>query len=89
MVVVEEKLYVVMGKWGFLLLLVLVKICNGSEQHIGNLDPGFKGSQMYWIYNNGLFLLSNNSRFAFGLTTTDLDVTQFLLVMMQKSSSQE
>lgn len=80
-----------MGNWGFscisIVLLLLVKICIGSVQHIGNLDPGFKGSQMYWIDNDGMFLLSNNSRFAFGLTTTDSDVTQFLLVVMHKSSS--
>lgn len=80
-----------MGNWGFscipIVLLVLVKICSGSVQHIGNLDPGFKGSQMFWIDNDGMFLLSNNSRFAFGLTTTESDVTRFLLVVMHKSSS--
>ncbi|KAG6417062.1 hypothetical protein SASPL_119212 [Salvia splendens] len=83
-----------MGNWGFscipiilLLLLLLLQICSGSVQRIGKLDPGFKGSQMYYIDNDGLFLLSNNSNFAFGLTTTASDVTQFLLVVIHKSSS--
>ncbi|KAK6118357.1 hypothetical protein DH2020_047928 [Rehmannia glutinosa] len=57
-----------------------------SVQKIGKLNPGFKGSQMYWIDNDGLFLLSNNSNFAFGFTTTR-DVTLFLLVVIHKSSS--
>ncbi|XP_047939779.1 G-type lectin S-receptor-like serine/threonine-protein kinase SD2-5 [Salvia hispanica] len=82
-----------MGNWGFScipiisLLLLLLQICRGSVQRIGKLDPGFKGSQMYYIDNDGLFLLSNNSNFAFGLTTTASDVTQFLLVVIHKSSS--
>ncbi|XP_057776472.1 G-type lectin S-receptor-like serine/threonine-protein kinase SD2-5 [Salvia miltiorrhiza] len=80
-----------MGNWGFscisIMSLLLLGICNGSVQRIGKLDLGFKGSQMYYIDNDGLFLLSNNSNFAFGLTTTAADVTQFLLVVMHKSSS--
>ncbi|KAL1562313.1 non-specific serine/threonine protein kinase [Salvia divinorum] len=80
-----------MGIWGFscipIVLLLLLEFCSGSVQRIGNLDPGFKGAQMHYIDNDGMFLLSNNSNFAFGLTTTAADVTQFLLVVMHKSSS--
>lgn len=80
-----------MGNWGFscisILFLLLLEICSGSVQNIGNLGLGFKGSQMYWIDNNGMFLVSNNSNFAFGFATTATDVTLFLLVVIHMSSS--
>ncbi|KAH6790799.1 S-domain-2 5 [Perilla frutescens var. frutescens] len=80
-----------MGNWGFscisIMLLLLLEVCTGSVQHIGNLDTGFKGSQMFWIDNDGLFLMSNNSNFGFGFTTTATDVTQFLLVVIHRSTS--
>ncbi|KAL6536207.1 G-type lectin S-receptor-like serine/threonine-protein kinase SD2-5 [Orobanche gracilis] len=81
-----------MGKWGFLLyiliiILLLLGTCSASVQRIGKLNPGFKGSPMYFIDNDGLFLLSNNSNFAFGFTTTTTDVTLFVLVVIHKSSS--
>ncbi|PIN23973.1 Serine/threonine protein kinase [Handroanthus impetiginosus] len=82
-----------MGNWVFLCISVMcffilfsLEPSCASVQRIGKLDPGFKGSQMYWIDNDGLFLLSNNSNFAFGFTTTK-DVTRFLLVVIHKSSS--
>ncbi|KAL0407632.1 UNVERIFIED_CONTAM: G-type lectin S-receptor-like serine/threonine-protein kinase SD2-5 [Sesamum radiatum] len=82
-----------MGKWGFLsnsvvclFVLFLLKSCTASVRNIGKLNPGFRGSQMLWIDNDGLFLLSNNSNFAFGFTTTK-DVSLFLLVVIHKSSS--
>ncbi|KAI3468022.1 hypothetical protein Pfo_024685 [Paulownia fortunei] len=83
-----------MGNWGYLyfpvccvFVLFLLETCIASVQNIGKLEPGFKGSQMYWIDNDGLFLVSNNLNFAFGLTTTEENVTLFLLVVMHKSSS--
>ncbi|XP_047945447.1 LOW QUALITY PROTEIN: G-type lectin S-receptor-like serine/threonine-protein kinase SD2-5 [Salvia hispanica] len=80
-----------MGNWGFslipIVLLLLLEFCNGSVQRIGRIDPGFRGAQMHYIDNDGMFMLSNNSNFAFGLTTTAADVTQFLLVVMHKSST--
>ncbi|KAL8503725.1 hypothetical protein ACS0TY_022444 [Phlomoides rotata] len=79
-----------MGNWGFLYIpvmcLFLVETCIGSVQNIGKLNLGFKGSQMYWIDNDGLLLISNNSIFGFGFETTP-DVTRFLLVVIHKSSS--
>ncbi|KAL3646037.1 G-type lectin S-receptor-like serine/threonine-protein kinase SD2-5 [Castilleja foliolosa] len=78
----------VMGNCIFLYILVLfLKTCSSSVQQIGKLNPGFTASQMYFVDNNGLFVLSNNSDFAFGLTTTATDVTLFLLVVIHKSTS--
>ncbi|KAG9135244.1 hypothetical protein Leryth_013517 [Lithospermum erythrorhizon] len=57
-----------------------------SVQTIGRLKVGFKGSQMNFIDNDGLFLVSNNSNFGFGFATTQ-DVTLFLLVVVHISSS--
>ncbi|KAF7843259.1 G-type lectin S-receptor-like serine/threonine-protein kinase SD2-5 [Senna tora] len=37
-----------------------------NEQHISQLYPGFKASQVDWKDHNGLFLVSNSSVFAFG-----------------------
>ncbi|GKU87272.1 hypothetical protein SLEP1_g1702 [Rubroshorea leprosula] len=51
------------------------------------MTPGFQASQMSYIDRNGLFLLSNNSNFAFGFITTQ-DVTEFLLVIIHTGSSQ-
>ncbi|CAA0838440.1 G-type lectin S-receptor-like serine/threonine-protein kinase SD2-5 [Striga hermonthica] len=42
---------------------------------------------MFFIDNDGLFLVSNNSNFGFGFTTTPTDVTLFLLVVIHKLSS--
>ncbi|XP_075508216.1 G-type lectin S-receptor-like serine/threonine-protein kinase SD2-5 [Primulina tabacum] len=76
------------GARGFIcfVLLFLLETCRASVQNFGKLSPGFNGSYMYWIDNDGLFLLSNDSNFAFGFTTTQ-DPTLFLLVVMHKSSS--
>ncbi|CAA2977080.1 G-type lectin S-receptor-like serine threonine-kinase SD2-5, partial [Olea europaea subsp. europaea] len=57
-----------------------------SVQRIGKLKPGFKGSQMNWIDNDGLFLVSNNTNFAFGFITTQ-DVTLFLIAVIHKGTS--
>ncbi|KAL7112310.1 hypothetical protein ACP275_05G144600 [Erythranthe tilingii] len=82
-----------MGNWGFfymstmcLIILLSPENSSASVQNTGKLDPGFKGSPMYWIDNDGLFLLSNTSNFAFGFATTK-DVTLFLLVVLHRSSS--
>ncbi|GFP87808.1 g-type lectin s-receptor-like serine/threonine-protein kinase sd2-5 [Phtheirospermum japonicum] len=70
-----------------LFILLLLETCSASVRYIATLKQGFKGSPIYWIDNDGLFLLSNNTSFAFGFTTTEDDVTLFLLVVMHKSSS--
>ncbi|KAH7574123.1 hypothetical protein JRO89_XS03G0255000 [Xanthoceras sorbifolium] len=61
--------------------------CTASVRTIGKILPGYQGSQMNWIDNDGLFLLSNNSDFAFGFQTTENDVTLFLLVIMHRGST--
>ncbi|KAK9279150.1 hypothetical protein L1049_012827 [Liquidambar formosana] len=85
---------VAMETWGFIhfmvsmcfSVLLLSETCMASIQSIGKINPGFQGSQMTYIDNNGLFLVSNNSHFAFGFTTTTQDVTLFLLVVIHMDS---
>ncbi|CAA7025419.1 unnamed protein product [Microthlaspi erraticum] len=55
--------------------------------YAGSIDPGFRGSQMNYINNDGLFLESNNSDFGFGFVTTQASVTLFTLSIIHKSSS--
>ena len=62
-------------------LLLFSATCTASVQNYGQIKPGFQGSQMTWIDNNGYFLLSNNSDFAFGFEAT-ADVQSFLLVVV-------
>ncbi|RRT53770.1 hypothetical protein B296_00039658 [Ensete ventricosum] len=60
--------------------------CVGSIQK-SQLNPGFQGSEMEWIDNNGFFLLSNSSGFAFGFTTyNSSDATSFLLSVIHQGS---
>ncbi|KAJ6915161.1 hypothetical protein NC651_017216 [Populus alba x Populus x berolinensis] len=83
-----------MDRWGLirfmrsisLFVLLLPEACKAGLQNVGTIYPGFQGSQMTWINLNGLFLISNNSNFAFGFSTTK-DVTQFLLVVVHTGSS--
>ncbi|KAJ4719142.1 Receptor protein kinase [Melia azedarach] len=82
-----------MATRNFILLIVFISVslvpetCMATVQSMGKLFPGFQGSQKNWIDNDGLFLLSNNSNFAFGFQTTKNDVTLFLLVIKHMSSS--
>uniref|UniRef100_A0A2P2JGM6 Receptor-like serine/threonine-protein kinase n=1 Tax=Rhizophora mucronata TaxID=61149 RepID=A0A2P2JGM6_RHIMU len=85
-----------MGSWRLirfigsiaLLFLFLFEPCRGSFQNVGKIYPAFRGSQMSWIDRSGLFLMSNNSKFAFGFQATTQDVTLFLLVIIHMSSRQ-
>ncbi|XVE53610.1 hypothetical protein DITRI_Ditri03aG0016500 [Diplodiscus trichospermus] len=67
-----------LGFFALSALFLVSEFCMASIRRIGTIPPGFQGSQMDWIDNNGLFLLSNNSEFGFGFSTTS-DVTLFLL----------
>lgn len=52
------------------------------------ISPGFQGSQMNFIDNNGLFLLSNSSTFAFGfITFSSRDTTSFFLGILHQPTS--
>ncbi|GAB2275476.1 hypothetical protein Dimus_010234 [Dionaea muscipula] len=84
-----------MGTWGFVrsmgyvslcVLLLLSQSCIASVRIIGTMTQGFLGSQMGWIDNDGLFLVSNDSNFALGFQPTE-DVTLFLLVIVHMESS--
>ncbi|TXG62168.1 hypothetical protein EZV62_013531 [Acer yangbiense] len=68
------------------IILFCSETCTASVRKFGKILPGFQGSQMNWVDNDGLFLLSNNSDFAFGFQTTE-DVTLFLLVVMHRAST--
>lgn len=62
-------------------------ICSGSTQK-RVLLPGFSGSEMDYIDNNGIFLLSNGSVFGFGfVTSTASESTSYLLAVMHLGSS--
>ncbi|KAJ6732343.1 G-TYPE LECTIN S-RECEPTOR-LIKE SERINE/THREONINE-PROTEIN KINASE SD2-5 [Salix purpurea] len=84
-----------MEQWGFvrfmgsisLLVLLFPGPCKGGIQSVRTIHPGFQGSQMTWINYDGLFLISNNSDFAFGFSTTEEDVTRFLLNIVHLGSS--
>lgn len=82
-----------METWGFihfvrmfLFLLLFSESCTASVQMIGKMNPGFKGTQMNWIDNDGLFLLSNNLNFGFGFQTAQ-NATVFLLTIIHMGSS--
>ncbi|EXB40140.1 G-type lectin S-receptor-like serine/threonine-protein kinase SD2-5 [Morus notabilis] len=69
-------------------ILFLSETSMASTRSIGKISPGYQGSQMNWIDNDGLFLLSNKSEFAFGFTTTTYDVKLFLLVIVHMKTRQ-
>lgn len=83
-----------MGAWrfkhlmGFILLFLPLfsETCTASIRSTGQIYPVYQGSQMNWIDNNGLFLVSNNSNFAFGFIKTQ-DVTLFLLGVVHLPTS--
>ncbi|XP_024986905.1 G-type lectin S-receptor-like serine/threonine-protein kinase SD2-5 [Cynara cardunculus var. scolymus] len=67
-------------------ILFLPHTCLSSVRRIGKVKPGFQGSQMQFIDNNGLFLVSNTSSFGFGFNANS-DITSFTLVIIHMSSS--
>ncbi|XP_077210541.1 S-domain-2 5 [Tasmannia lanceolata] len=67
-------------------VFLLSGICTASIQRTGNIPLGFGGSQMNWVDKSGLFLLSNNTNFAFGFITSQ-DVTLFLIGVIHVGSS--
>ncbi|AES68152.1 G-type lectin S-receptor-like Serine/Threonine-kinase SD2-5 [Medicago truncatula] len=69
----------------YMLMLLLLRTYQAKDQHIQKIYPGFSASRLDWNDNNGFFLLSNNSAFAFGFFTT-LDVSLFVLVVIHLSS---
>ncbi|KAG2242414.1 hypothetical protein Bca52824_095743 [Brassica carinata] len=60
---------------------------HGGVPYTGSIAPGFEGSQMNYINNNGIFLESNSSAFGFGFITTPDSVTLFTLSIVHKPSS--
>lgn len=72
--------------WLTLLILIQWEVCFASTRSFGQISLGFQGSQMNWIDKNGLFLMSNDSKFGFGFVTKQEDVTMFLLSVIHTSS---
>lgn len=83
-----------MGNWVFFcssvvfvcsLIFSLSHVCLASIQMVGLIEPPFKKSQMLSIDHDGMFLISNNSEFAFGFTHID-NPELFLLNIVHMSS---
>ncbi|XP_045822333.1 G-type lectin S-receptor-like serine/threonine-protein kinase SD2-5 isoform X1 [Trifolium pratense] len=70
-----------------ILLFSKVVLVLAGIQMIGNISPGFYGSQMNWIDKNGMFLVSNKQEFGFGFVKTSNDSTLFLLAIVHTDSS--
>jgi hypothetical protein len=68
-------------------LLLVFGSCFASDQHVGQIYPGFQASHSEWADKRGLFLSSNSSVFALGFYTA-LDAKLFLLVVIHLDSSQ-
>lgn len=66
--------------------LFLPQTCLSSVRYIGKVNPGFKGSQMQFIDNSGLFLLSNSSNFGFGFNP-NADITSFTIGIIHITTS--
>ncbi|KAL7596558.1 hypothetical protein Lser_V15G28180 [Lactuca serriola] len=82
-----------MGSWGFFCFLVILSFfsfspqtCISSVRQNGKVNLGFEATQMKYIDNNGLFLISNSSIFGFGFNPNS-DVTSFTLVIIHMTSS--
>ncbi|XP_018480232.1 G-type lectin S-receptor-like serine/threonine-protein kinase SD2-5 [Raphanus sativus] len=60
---------------------------HGGVAYTGSIAPGFVGSQMNYINNDGIFLESNNSDFGFGFVNTPASVTLFTLSILHRASS--
>ncbi|KAK0596450.1 hypothetical protein LWI29_015787 [Acer saccharum] len=74
------------GTLVYFCLLIVFETRISGFQHIGQIYPGFETSQMEWIDNHGLFLLSKNSVFGFGFYRA-LDVKYFVLSLVHIGSA--
>ncbi|KAJ0251879.1 G-type lectin S-receptor-like serine/threonine-protein kinase SD2-5 [Hirschfeldia incana] len=79
----------------FFFIVILTTTCltlfphplHAGVPYTGYISPGFEGSQMNYINNNGIFLESNSSSFGFGFVTTPESVTLFTLSIIHKPTS--
>ncbi|KAJ6807765.1 G-type lectin S-receptor-like serine/threonine-protein kinase SD2-5 [Iris pallida] len=67
--------------------LIISPVPSNCSIQSTQISPGFQGSQMSFIDNNGLFLVSNSSAFAFGFITSSDPTSFFLGVLHQPSST--
>ncbi|CAN8229708.1 unnamed protein product [Cochlearia groenlandica] len=68
-------------------VLIFPDPLHAGVPYTGSIVPGFEGSQMNYINNDGFFLESNNSDFAFGFVTTQASKTLFTLSIVHRSST--
>ncbi|KAI3687717.1 hypothetical protein L1987_81419 [Smallanthus sonchifolius] len=68
------------------LFVFLPQTCLPSVLQKAQVSPGFQASQMQFIDNNGLFLVSNSSDFGFGFNANS-DVTSFTLIIIHITTS--
>ncbi|XP_071698441.1 G-type lectin S-receptor-like serine/threonine-protein kinase SD2-5 [Rutidosis leptorrhynchoides] len=68
------------------IIVFLPQTCLSSVRRNGSLSLGFQGSQMDFIDNDGLFLISNSSVFGFGFNK-NTDVTSFTLGIIHITTS--
>ncbi|KAL0698114.1 hypothetical protein Bca4012_054236 [Brassica carinata] len=59
---------------------------HGGVPYKGSIAPGFEGTQMNYINNDGILLESINRDFGFGFVTTEASVTLFTLSIVHRSS---
>ncbi|XP_047327474.1 G-type lectin S-receptor-like serine/threonine-protein kinase SD2-5 [Impatiens glandulifera] len=67
--------------------LLLPQTCLAGVRNIGRVNPGFIATQMSSIADNGLFLFSNSSNFAFGFSNQKNNPTMFQLVVLYMGSN--
>ncbi|XP_047327078.1 G-type lectin S-receptor-like serine/threonine-protein kinase SD2-5 [Impatiens glandulifera] len=68
------------------IIIIVPKTCLSSIRKIGTINPGFIATQMSFIDNDGLFLLSNSSQFAFGFVAEKDNPTLFQLSVLHKNT---
>ncbi|XP_031388798.1 G-type lectin S-receptor-like serine/threonine-protein kinase SD2-5 [Punica granatum] len=68
-------------------LISLLGICAARPPYIGHISPGFVTSQMDWANQGGRFLVSNNSAFALGFATAQVDASSSVLIVTHVNSS--
>lgn len=70
-----------------LCMLLVLRSCVARTQLVGQINPGFETSQMEWVEQDGLFLLSKSSTFGLRFYR-GVDVQTYLLVIIHVYSSE-
>ncbi|XP_028792737.1 G-type lectin S-receptor-like serine/threonine-protein kinase SD2-5 [Neltuma alba] len=65
---------------------LLSEVFLGAILHAGKISPGFQGTHMIYIDNDGKFLESNNGEFVFGFISTTNGTSSFLVGIVHKAT---